>query len=272
MDFSDGSDLALHEESVRVLWQERHIDSWLSTLGRVLTSDEWAELGARVAQVRQFLAAGEVEFAFAAIARLEDETTECGRSGKLFQFRVTLEGLAGSTSASKARYPHLAGWPGSRTCSGAHGGRSVIALGLSCDHGHHRTQYTVVRKPVVTEHTWDIYRAWDAAIKDWQAQQPPDTVKRLMRGWTGEPGWEERYPHIASWLDRGKRHCIRIDIDLVEQRTDTKIWFYNSRSREETVLLDRQMSTVSEHEILPHLEGAISAWVGADGPGWPADE
>lgn len=130
----------------------------------------------------------------------------------------------------------------------------------------------MVKKQISARHKGDICQAWDSAIKEWETQQPQEKLQRLARGWMGEPDWKVRYPHLARWIAQGKRHCIRIDFDLVDCNASFKAWYYDSSSERETVVIEKQMSVVTEDKVLSTLDTAIGQFVRAKGPGWPESE
>lgn len=245
-------------EELRVAWEQCKIEAYLAAASRGLPNDNYLKLVERVERVKELIQCGEVDHAFEAIECLRD-----GLPGSLFHLQLGLEHAATSTAAFRSRYPHLASWRGTRGFAGASCGRGEITLAYHCSSGHssHLTSYTVVKKQISSRHRGDIYQAWDSAIREWETQQAQEKIQRLARGWMGETDWKARYPHIASWVGRGKRHCIRIEFDLVDCKSSFKVWFYDSSSNTESVLIEKQMSSVSEEEVLSALDVAIGGSV-----------
>lgn len=254
-------------ESLRAAWEEHAIEGLLAATARNLPDEERRELAARVARVKECIERGEIDLAFEAIERLRDvpcvppgDDDEPPNHGWRWRLQVGLEFVATSTAAWTLRYPNLAIWPGSRGRRG-----TQINMGFVCGSGAHSTDYTVIKKVASGGSRGEIYQAWEDAIKEWKEKKDPEEVQRLGRGWMGEAGWEAKYPHIADWIGRGKRHCFRIDIDFVDCTSSIKAWFYDKPSNTETVLIERQMDTVSEDEVLSVLDATIGAWLGVRG-------
>jgi hypothetical protein len=100
----------------------------------------------------------------------------------------------------------------------------------------------------------------DDAIKEWKDERGPEELQRFKRGWMGEAGWGTSYPHIAGWIERGKRHCIKIEINFVAGTSSVKAWFYDKSSGTEIVLVEKQLGHSMEHKVLSTLDKAIGVW------------
>lgn len=266
MDFFGGSGARQGPgESLRAAWEQNGIDVLLASTAQELPDEGRRELAARVARVKEWIERGEIDLAFEAIERLGDAPPDNEiRHFDVWRLQLGLQFVATSTAAWRSRYPHLASWPGGSGRQGPRGGPTQINMTFCCHSGHqgaHLTYYTVIKKVVFGGTRGEIYQAKDDAIKEWKDQQDPEKIQRLARGWMGEAGWEARYPHIADWIGRGKRHCIRVDIDLVDCTSSIKAWLYYKPSDTETVLIERRMDGVSEDEVLSVLNAAIGAWV-----------
>ena len=122
----------------------------------------------------------------------------------------------------------------------------------------HSTAYTLVEKESSEP---DQHQAVDEVIKNWNDEQGEDAILRFKKGWIEEAGWETRYPHIAKWTERGKRHCIRIKINLITGKSYAKAWLYDKPSNMETVLFEQEVKGMAEHKVLEMLDEGIKNWM-----------
>ena len=112
----------------------------------------------------------------------------------------------------QAKYPHIAGWRGVYSLAGSPG-RWRIGLEAYCHcewPAFHSTRYKLVE---VESLELDEYQSLDATIAKWSQEHGENGIARLEKGWMHQEGWKSRYPSIAGWIERGKRHCILIEFD-----------------------------------------------------------
>lgn len=157
----------------------------------------------------------------------------------------------------EAKYPNIANWQGAYSVFGSNG-ISKISLEAYSGPWFHSTSYTLVEKESSEP---DEYRAIDEVIKNWNDEHGEDAILRFKKGWIGETDWEIRYPHIAKWTAGGKRHCIRIKINLVTGKSYAKAWLYDKPSNTETILFERDAENMREHEVLAMLDEGIKNWM-----------
>jgi len=242
----------------------RILELALDLLSQEPQTDPTQRLVALVTQVREWLEHGEIDLALEALEQLAN-SGHVPRHVKDCLLRVgwKLESSKQSSPAWKARYPHTASWPGGRSIFGARGGPWRITLEIisgSRFAGFHTTSYTVVEKEISRSTGGGVDQALEDAIKEWKDERGPEQLEQLKKGWMGVSGWEARYPHIAGWIERGKRHCIDIKINFVAGTSSMKAWFYDKTSATEVVLVEKRLGHSIEREVLSTLDEAIGDW------------
>ncbi len=163
----------------------------------------------------------------------------------------------------QAKYPNIAAWRGGYCVAGSENRWKISLTAHSGSEypGFHATSYTLVEAEVACSTEPDRYRAVDDLIATWNAARGPEALLHFQRGWRSEIGWQQRYPHIAEWIARGKRHCIDIKINCVTGQAHAKAWLYDKPSNTETILCDERMQKATEPEILSALNAGIGKWL-----------
>ncbi len=164
----------------------------------------------------------------------------------------------------EARYPNVAAWQGSYLLAGSPG-RWKIELTVSGppESSSHRMDCVLHAAEVICAPAADKYQVLDEVIQSWRAEHGDDLIARGREAWTRDPQWKTRYPHLAAWIARGKRHCVRIRIDFPHQTSTAKAWFYHKPSDTETVLYEKAFAHVSEERVLASLDQGIADWMAA---------
>lgn len=155
------------------------------------------------------------------------------------------------------KYPNIAKWHGGYSSYSSDGLIKISLVAISGTR-FHTTLYTLVEKEFSGT---DENKARDEIKKHCIDEYGEDAILRFQRGWMGEENWESHYPHIAQWINQGKRHCIHININFVTGKSDAKAWLYDKPSDTETVLFEQELDSAVEQEVLQSLDEGIKNWL-----------
>jgi hypothetical protein len=158
------------------------------------------------------------------------------------------------------KYPNIASWQGgygiaSRNC------QCTLSLSLYSSTNNHSTEYRVVEAHVDCASQEEAFQGLEAAIGAWNEEHGPDVIARFKSGWMGKSDWKTHHPHISWWLEQGKCHCIRIQINCVTHQASAKAWHYNKPTDTETILFEVKNEYKTESEILQMLDIGIKHWL-----------
>lgn len=160
----------------------------------------------------------------------------------------------------QAKYPYIARWGHLHSLSSS-GNSHEMNLEVRCGLGHLSFQsitYIVCRKQFESPRE-DAYQVVDDVIKQWLKENEGED-SRMKARWEDTTTWHAQQPHLAQWIERGKRCCVEIKIDRVAGTGHAKVWHYDKPTNTETILFQTQNETVSEADLLHAINESIAKW------------